>query len=454
MNISFRFSKFLQKIAGVRNDIDTADATARIKSGIWFRGANVWILAFAIIVASVGLNVNSTAVIIGAMLISPVMGPILGIGLSLGTGDLDLMKLAAKNLIIMVLISLAASCAYFIVSPLDLADPTELQARTSPTIYDVLIAFFGGAAGILENSRKERGTVISGVAIATALMPPLCTAGFGLANLNMRFFFGAMYLFIINAVFIATATYIGTKLLHYPVKHADAGVNLRHQRTRRIITGVFAVILIPSIISAFGLIRENRFLRNVREFVAENRVIGKTYIYDYTIQKSGGNKVTISLAGEPLKYIHKTLLYESAKMHGLSTEQVILHDGAVGMGGDDVEDIVQSIYEHTDASMMARDAHIQELRQRVEQLESSLSAMLEAMTSAASDSLAADSTGSVRPPVALPAVTVTSPSESAPLPELTLPGKKFSKKSDIFQQFISFLRMEWFYQGRQNGKKN
>ena len=188
--------------------------------------------------------------------------------------------------------------------------------------------------------------------------------------------------------------------------------------------------------------------------MAENRVIGKTYIYDYTIQKSGGNKVTISLAGEPLKYIHKTLLYESAKMHGLSTEQVILHDGAVGMGGDDVEDIVQSIYEHTDASMMARDAHIQELRQRVEQLESSLSAMLEAMTSAASDSLAADSTGSVRPPVALPAVTVTSPSESAPLPELTLSGKKFSKKAGIFQQFISFLRMEWFYQGRQNSEKN
>lgn len=455
MNLTYRISKFLQKIAGVRNDIDTADATARIKSGIWFRGSNVWILAFAIIVASVGLNVNSTAVIIGAMLISPVMGPILGIGLSLGTGDLDLMKLAVKNLLIMVVISLLASCAYFIVSPLDLADPTELQARTSPTIYDVLIAFFGGAAGILENSRKERGTVISGVAIATALMPPLCTAGFGLANLNMRFFFGAMYLFIINTVFIATATYIGTKLLHYPVKQTEGRVNLRQQRTRRIISGIFIVILVPSIISAFGLIRENRFLRNVREFVAENRVIGKTYIYDYTIHKTGGNKVTISLAGEPLKYIHKTMLYESAKMHGLSRDQVILHDAAVGsIGGEEVEDIVQSIYEHTDASMMARDAHIQELRQRVEQLESSLAALREATVSAASDSLTADSSASVLPAVAVPALTVTPSAESSPLPELTFSGKKASKKSGILQQFISFVGMEWFHQGRQNSEKN
>ena len=387
MNISYRLSKLFRKIAGVKNDIDTKDATTRIKSGIWFRGANVWILAFAIIVASVGLNVNSTAVIIGAMLISPVMGPILGIGLSLGTGDLDLMKQAAKNLIIMVIISLVASCAYFILSPLDLADPTELQARTSPTIYDVLIAFFGGAAGILENSRKERGTVISGVAIATALMPPLCTAGFGLANLNMKFFLGAMYLFIINTVFIATATYLGTKFLHYPQVGKGEEINRKQQRARRIITGIFIVILVPSFITAFNLIKDNRFLKNVREFVAENRVIGKTYIYDYTLSSSGDNTVTIRLAGEPLKATHKTLLYESAKAHGLAKDQVILQDNAVGIGGEQMNDIVQSIYEHTDASVLARDAHIQELRLRLEILEATLASLRDTTSTPASDTL-------------------------------------------------------------------
>ena len=166
--------------ANIYDHIDTDDAAQRIKSAIWFRGPNAWILAFSIIIASVGLNVNSTAVIIGAMLISPLMGPIIGTGLAIGTNDVDLLKTAAKNVLVMVLISLGASTLFFLLSPLDLINPTELEARTSPTIYDVLIALFGGLAGILENSRKERGTTIAGVAIATALMPPLCTAGYGL----------------------------------------------------------------------------------------------------------------------------------------------------------------------------------------------------------------------------------------------------------------------------------
>ena len=157
--------------ANIYDHIDTDDAAQRIKSAIWFRGPNAWILAFSIIIASVGLNVNSTAVIIGAMLISPLMGPIIGTGLALGTNDVDLLKEAAKNVLVMVLISLGASTLFFLLSPLDLINPTELEARTSPTIYDVLIALFGGLAGILENSRKERGTTIAGVAIATALMP-------------------------------------------------------------------------------------------------------------------------------------------------------------------------------------------------------------------------------------------------------------------------------------------
>lgn len=373
MNIVYRTKEFLHRLFWKRNDFDTADAAERIKKGIWFRGPNVWILVCAIVIASVGLNVNSTAVIIGAMLISPVMGPILGIGLSVGTNDVQLLKLSFKNLATMVLISLLASCIYFLVSPLYLADPTELEARTSPTIYDVLIAFFGGTAGILENSRKERGTVLSGVAIATALMPPLCTAGFGLAHLDMHYFLGAMYLFLINTVFIATATYLGVKLLHFQ----DAGDILDHRIMRmrkKLITSVFIIILVPSFITAYGLIRDNNFTSNVRAFIAENRVIGKTYIYDYTIFKDGGNKVAVHLAGEPLKEEQMTALLESAARHHIKPERMVLQDSAVGIGGDEVQDIVRSIYAHTDESILARDARIQELRDRIDRLDSLIQA--------------------------------------------------------------------------------
>ena len=373
MNIVYRTKEFLHRLFWKRNDFDTADAAERIKKGIWFRGPNVWILVCAIVIASVGLNVNSTAVIIGAMLISPVMGPILGIGLSVGTNDVQLLKLSFKNLATMVLISLLASCIYFLVSPLYLADPTELEARTSPTIYDVLIAFFGGTAGILENSRKERGTVLSGVAIATALMPPLCTAGFGLALLDMHYFLGAMYLFLINTVFIATATYLGVKLLHFQ----DAGDILDHRIMRmrkKLITSVFIIILAPSFITAYGLIRDNNFTSNVRAFIAENRVIGKTYIYDYTIFKDGGNKVAVHLAGEPLKEEQMTALLESAARHHIKPERMVLQDSAVGIGGDEVQDIVRSIYAHTDESILARDARIQELRDRIDRLDSLIQA--------------------------------------------------------------------------------
>lgn len=190
MTLLKRIKRFIRRYFYIYEELDTPGAAQRIKSGISFRGHNLWILAFSIIIASVGLNVNSTAVIIGAMLISPLMGPIIGVGLALGTNDVDLLKSSAKNLLVMVLVSLFASTLFFILSPLSLINPTELEARTSPTIYDVLIALFGGLAGILENSRKEHGTVLSGVAIATALMPPLCTAGYGLAHWNMHFLTG------------------------------------------------------------------------------------------------------------------------------------------------------------------------------------------------------------------------------------------------------------------------
>src|SRR5574344_825089 len=176
-----------------------------ILKGVSFRGTNLWILFFAIIVASVGLNMNSTAVIIGAMLISPLMGPINGMGYSIATYDFDLFRKSAKNFLFAILSSLVASTLYFVLSPVSTAH-SALLARTSPTIYDVLIALFGGLAGIVAISSKQKGNVIPGVAIATALMPPLCTAGYGIATRQFDFFFGAFYLFTINTIFIAIAS--------------------------------------------------------------------------------------------------------------------------------------------------------------------------------------------------------------------------------------------------------
>ena len=186
--------------------------------GVDFRGTNLWVLIFATFVASLGLNVNSTAVIIGAMLISPLMGPIMGMGLSVGINDFDLLKRSVRNFGFMVLVSILTSTLYFVVSPLSGAQ-SELLARTVPTTYDVLIAFFGGLAGIVAQSRRDRtSTVIPGVAIATALMPPLCTAGYGLATLQLNYFLGAFYLFFINTVFIAIATFVVVRFLKYRKK--------------------------------------------------------------------------------------------------------------------------------------------------------------------------------------------------------------------------------------------
>ena len=193
-----------------------------MKSAIVFRGTNLWILMFAILIASLGLNVNSTAVIIGAMLISPLMSPIIGMGLAVGIGDSEMLKQSLKNYGVATLISVLTATLYFFISPLSEAR-SELLARTSPTLYDVLIAFFGGAAGVLALTTKSKGQVIPGVAIATALMPPLCTAGYGLATAQWAYFFGAFYLFFINTVFIATATFLGVKLLRFHPGQGGAG---------------------------------------------------------------------------------------------------------------------------------------------------------------------------------------------------------------------------------------
>ena len=276
MNIFQKLTDTIREIINIDTHIDTDAAEKSIRGNIEFRGPNAWILAVAIIIASVGLNVNSIPVIIGAMLISPLMGPIFGLGLGLGINDINLMKQAGKNLLIMVSISVVVSLLYFMITPLSLSNPTELLARTRPTIFDVMIALFGGFAGIFEQCRKEKGTVFAGVAIATALMPPLCTAGYGLATGNLSSFLGALYLFCINCLFITMATYFMVKYFRFKkTEYADHGFGLK---TQRITTFLIFVFLIPSVWSAVVLVKQNNFETKAIEFVEAHRIFVLTDI--------------------------------------------------------------------------------------------------------------------------------------------------------------------------------
>lgn len=350
----------IKAITNISDHIDTDAAARSIRSNVAFRGPNVWILAFSIIIASVGLNVNSTAVIIGAMLISPLMGPIIGIGLGLGVNDTKLIRVGLKNLLVMVGISLMASFLYFLMTPLKLANPTELLSRTNPTIYDVIIALFGGAAGLLEISRKDKGTVLSGVAIATALMPPLCTAGYGLASGHISYFFGALMLFIINGVFIIIATYLMSKILGFPeYEFLDAK---QARRTRSLVTLVFVLVTIPSILSAITMIRSNKFAQDAERFVSENKMLDSGYIYDYDIDTHKGGKISLYIAGNMLDENEKSRLKLSAKDHGIDPERVefYAHQIAPNENGS-ADKLVRDIYARTDSEIGKRDAQIRML---------------------------------------------------------------------------------------------
>ena len=241
-----------------------------VRSGAQFGGTNLWVLFFAILIASVGLNTNSTAVIIGAMLISPLMGPIVGMGYGAAVQDLGLIRMAGKNLAIFVVLSLLTSVLYFTLSPLE-QPQSELMARTFPTLWDVLIAAFGGAAGMVAVTRRGYSNVVPGVAIATALMPPLCTAGFGIAHGRWDMFGGAFYLFIINSMFIGASTLAVAKLLRLPRQgELDEVTRKRH---RLIIALGLTVVLVPSVWMGYRLVQQEVFasaaVRVARDLEAE-----------------------------------------------------------------------------------------------------------------------------------------------------------------------------------------
>ena len=355
--------EFLKTTLNLTNDVDIPAASENIRKNIPFRGPNVYILIVAIIIASVGLNVNSIPVIIGAMLISPLMGPITGLGLGLGTNDRELVLFSIKNLLVMVGISLLAATLYFILTPLEIDNPTELLARTRPTIYDVFIALFGGLAGVLETARKEKGTVISGVAIATALMPPLCTVGYGIANLSWQYTIGALFLFSINCIFIAMAAYLMAKFLKFPVKPVE------QHRTRYFILSYALVILLAatSIVTGYHVIRENNFTKLANRFVKKNQNIGKTYIYDSQVNIDNKPYVLeLRLAGETLNEDTKEMLLRDAENYGIMRSQIVIHeDATVQVDRFNETEIVKNLIATNASNIQVRDDSIKVLNAQI-----------------------------------------------------------------------------------------
>lgn len=302
---------------------DEQETIHQISSGVVFHRANLWVLIFAIFIASLGLNVNSTAVIIGAMLISPLMGPIIGMGLAVGINDFALLKRAFKNYAVATVISVITATIYFALTPLNEAQ-SELLARTSPTLYDVLIALCGGAAGILAMATKGKGNVIPGVAIATALMPPLCTAGYGLAMGNLYYFFGAFYLFFINTVFICLATFLGVRMMKFERKHHDNHETL--VRVRRYILAVVIVTMVPAVFMTVVIIRKSFFENNVRKFVKNELVFKGTQIISTDINKK--NKVlSVVAVGKEIENKERDNAQIKMANYGLDGYTITIYQG-------------------------------------------------------------------------------------------------------------------------------
>lgn len=307
------------------DDLDKPGTIESIQKGAELVGSNLWTLIFAILIASIGLNVNSTAVIIGAMLISPLMGPIVGVGFAAATNDFNQLKRFLRTLAIATIVSIITSFIYFSLSPISEAQ-SELLARTTPTIYDALIALIGGATGIIANTRKEKGTAIAGVAIATALMPPLCTAGFGLSQGNWYYFFGAIYLYLINSIFIAIATFIFVRYMEFP--KVDWGLYKEKETKVKVYLSVFAfIVIIPSVLTAYQIVRSSFFKGKAEEFIRREIITNGRRVLEKNIVYGNQSKIEITLLGSKIDQSQEDELKNKLKYYSLEgTELVLLQD--------------------------------------------------------------------------------------------------------------------------------
>lgn len=373
MNFSELFSQFKKYIRGILDPSSDRESEAEtidgICKGIDFKGSNLWVLICAIFIASLGLNVNSPAVIIGAMLISPLMGPIMGIGLGLGIYDFDLIKKSFRNLAIATVFGILTSTLYFLISPLNEAR-SELLARTTPTIYDVLIAFFGGTVGIIASSTRLKGNVIPGVAIATALMPPLCTAGFGLASGNFSYFFGAFYLYMINSVFIAFATTLGVKLMHFSKKSfVDKA---REKKVQQIVYTILFVTMVPSVYITYNMIKTNIFVTNADRFIANEINFPNTIILNKHIMPEGPRRgISVSLVGKELPEESIIMLRQKMESYGLKNTPLNITQGLGdkedGKPQNELNNLVlQDFYRRSQQEALQRTTEINRLKAQLE----------------------------------------------------------------------------------------
>ena len=368
--------EFLQEIMSIKEGTDIEGTIESIRKDMIFRGPTVWILIASIFIASIGLNVSSIPVVIGAMLISPLMGPILAIGMAVGTNDWEKLMRALKNFGIAIIISLITSVIYFLISPLKEASP-ELIARTKPTILDVLIAIFGGLAGIVAGSRREKSNVVPGVAIATALMPPLCTAGYGLATLQMNFFLGALYLFFINSVFISLSTYFVVKYLNFPTK---SFVNPeKEKKFKRYMVVFIIIIILPSAKIFTDVLNESRFQAYVKTFSDENLAFEKAEVINQKLEYSDTvSYIDVYLIGEPLDKNQVEYLNEKLEDYGLTnkgsafsrmfsvTDKTILR---IHQGADDSEAIFNQLtYLEKNLSQEVRVGIIEDIYKKNEEI--------------------------------------------------------------------------------------
>lgn len=353
--------KFFKDYLDLNNSIEDEQKTVdAICSGVEFRGASLWILIFATFIASLGLNVNSTAVIIGAMLISPLMGPIMGVGLAIGINNFELMKRSLKSYFIATLFSVITASIYFTFTPLDEVQ-SELLARTSPTIYDVFIALVGGLAGIVAVAAKEKGNVLPGVAIATALMPPLCTAGFGIASGNWLYFLGAFYLYFINSVFISLATFIGVRFMKF--RHKEFVDKDREKRVKSYIIMVVIATMCPAIYLTYGIVKETFYQSSANNFIANELLFPDSQILNHEISYNN-REIKVVTVGKGISEEQLSNLKMKLDKYNLKGTTLKVIQG-INNGDMDISNIkslvMEDFYKKSEEKIMAQQHEIDSL---------------------------------------------------------------------------------------------
>ncbi len=357
---------FLVELLDFRHDTDREATISAIKTDIPFKGATAWILICSIFVASVGLNANSTAVVIGAMLISPLMGPILGVGLSIAINDIDTLRKSLINLLTMLILSLLTAFLFFYLFPLN-QDTSELLGRVKPDIRDVLIAFFGGLALIIARTKKGTiATVIFGVAIATALMPPLCTAGYGLSQGNWDYFFGAMYLFAINTIFIALATFIVLKVLRFPM------LNYANSKRRKTIARIAALIafamMLPAGWTFYDVLKESQYAFDYNNYL-EKEINSNTNLWLQRDNIDTENQViTLTFNGDVGDATKSDLMNELKSYQYISDFDLVINGNS-----NRSTDKILELYDVALDKIEARDLEIERLNSTIDSLKMVLS---------------------------------------------------------------------------------